>query len=628
MEKVGMKVVLCISLIFILSTAVKNCDRKEEIDAWFISLSPEEAKQMIESNQNIVVFDIRTVDEYNAEHIKEAIPMPLSKFLCKSYLQSILDSYRDKEIILYSNNGTLSKKVFDILQRNGFQFVYSINGGLDAWKNANFSLITKEHSCDSKDYSINGKDITLQEVERAIEQKNANWTAGYTSVSNLSYEEKIAMLGDMDMYIPNGDVKEISYNGKLPEFFDWRNVNGTDWTTPIKNQGSLGTCWAFATVACVETVIHIFDGYPWGCDLSEAHLIWCSTGNKNFYLKQYGLPDETCFPYYRGVAGQECNTCPDWEKRARKIAKYGTVPNDVFSIQKALVKYGPLFTTMDVYSDFYFYNGGIYSHTSGGIVSSHAVAIVGYNNKSKYWICKNSWGTDWGENGWFRIKYGNCNIGRNTCWYSANHDPMEPCNPTPCDGARNVDISTMLSWTGGDPDNDTVYYDVYFKKGWPLTMDDIVSYHQTNTTYNPGILEKDTIYYWRIVATDIHGDSTIGPIWHFWTEDTSSPMIEIVKPQQGYMYKDGGRTIKQIPFPWAAVVIGNITVEVDAWDNNSGVNRVEIYVDDTLKITLNKKPYKWLWEENKSGRYKVKIIVYDNAENFAVSEIKVWVFNF
>ncbi|KAA0002828.1 MAG: rhodanese-like domain-containing protein, partial [Thermoplasmata archaeon] len=130
MEKVGMKVVLCISLIFILSTAVKNCDRKEEIDAWFISLSPEEAKQMIESNQNIVVFDVRTVDEYNAGHIKEAIPMPLSKFLCKSCLQSILDSYKDKEIILYSNNGTLSKKVLDILQRNGFQFVYNINGGL------------------------------------------------------------------------------------------------------------------------------------------------------------------------------------------------------------------------------------------------------------------------------------------------------------------------------------------------------------------------------------------------------------------------------------------------------------------------------------------------------------------
>jgi hypothetical protein len=77
----------------------------------------------------------------------------------------------------------------------------------------------------------------------------------------------------------------------------------------------------------------------------------------------------------------------------------------------------------------------------------------------------------------------------------------------------------MLSWTGGDPNSgDTVSYDVYL--GTTATPTIKVSANQSSTMYNPGILSYLTRYYWRIVAWDNHGTSTVGPIWHFTTVST------------------------------------------------------------------------------------------------------------
>jgi C1A family cysteine protease len=71
---------------------------------------------------------------------------------------------------------------------------------------------------------------------------------------------------------------------------------------------------------------------------------------------------------------------------------------------------GPLSACFSVYDDFYAYTGGIYSHVSGNLVGGHCVSVVGYNDTGQYWICKNSWGTGFGENGFFRIAYVQCGI--------------------------------------------------------------------------------------------------------------------------------------------------------------------------------------------------------------------------
>jgi hypothetical protein len=98
---------------------------------------------------------------------------------------------------------------------------------------------------------------------------------------------------------------------------------------------------------------------------------------------------------------------------------------------------------------------------------------------------------------------------------SPNTPPYIPNHPNPANGSINVSISAKLNWTGGDPDNNPVTYDVYFGK--TISPPKIVS-NQSALLYNPGTMNYSTHYYWKIVARDNQNASTIGPLWSFTTE--------------------------------------------------------------------------------------------------------------
>ena len=102
-------------------------------------------------------------------------------------------------------------------------------------------------------------------------------------------------------------------------------------------------------------------------------------------------------------------------------------------------------------------------------------------------------------------------------WAIYNNGP-QVSNPSPPDGATNQSLDVDLSWSGGDPDGDSVTYDVYFEAG-DSTPDVLVSDDQSGTSYDPGTLDPDTHYYWQIVARDEHGATTAGPVWDFATEE-------------------------------------------------------------------------------------------------------------
>ena len=112
-----------------------------------------------------------------------------------------------------------------------------------------------------------------------------------------------------------------------------------------------------------------------------------------------------------------------------------------------------------------------------------------------------------------------------------NSSPYVPSNPYPENGSTNVDADTILSWTGGDPNpGDTVTYNVYSDTFSPPTT--LVSVDQTGTTYDPGILEYNTQYYWQIVADDgVAKETTPGPIWSFTTENKPT-IVSIDPPSQ------------------------------------------------------------------------------------------------
>ncbi len=229
------------------------------------------------------------------------------------------------------------------------------------------------------------------------------------------------------------------FRGNPPPQWDWRSatVNSItgDWTTHVKNQGNCGSCYAFGSLAAVESLINIVNEDPTiDKDLSEQFIVSCGRewvngidGCDGAYLSptfdfllEYGAIPESCFLYISGASGYvpPCSDkCDDWEDQVITVKGWNAIADDVESIKNALVAHGPLPTSMVVYSDLYEYSGGIYEHPGDDPnPSNHLVTIVGYDDTQQYWICKNSWGPSWGENGWFRIAYGDCHIEENTVY--------------------------------------------------------------------------------------------------------------------------------------------------------------------------------------------------------------------
>ncbi len=274
------------------------------------------------------------------------------------------------------------------------------------------------------------------------------WTAGETSLSYLSESEKVKRLG---RYYPRRGKEEdllfIEPLSSLPKKIDWRDSGGKNYLTVIKDQGDCGSCWAFSTVGVIEAKYNIENGmystqldlasnrvvfsklmpviprilaldYP---DLSEQDLISCSTaGDCNggwesdalVYIKSRGIVSEDCFPYKEKDVN--CDICVDWKNKLTKIKRWGWVTKD--SVDKETIKTalqdGPLIFYLEVYSDFYNYRSGIYQPVPSAVYEGdHSIVLIGYDENDDCWLCKNSWGTDWGENGYFKIKFGVCETG-------------------------------------------------------------------------------------------------------------------------------------------------------------------------------------------------------------------------
>jgi C1A family cysteine protease len=126
----------------------------------------------------------------------------------------------------------------------------------------------------------------------------------------------------------------------------------------------------------------------------------------------------------------------------------------VNAIKNALNTHGPLVTTMDVYDDFFAYDGGVYSYASGPYAGGHAILIVGYDDPGEYFIVKNSWGIGWGEAGFFRIAYSEIDspvyFGE---WTIAYYKPAATCSYaiSPCilSEVDSIKIGYKTPWDAG-----------------------------------------------------------------------------------------------------------------------------------------------------------------------------------
>ncbi|MBU7027888.1 MAG: peptidase C1 [Theionarchaea archaeon] len=270
----------------------------------------------------------------------------------------------------------------------------------------------------------------IKSIRSAIREKKFRWSAGRTSLSELKREERKEYWGlilDEDE-IRKARARSIEEDALAasegityvyPDEWDWRYVRGRDWTTPVKNQGLCRSCVAFATVAVIESNYEISKRKPYlNPDLSEADLFFCGGGKRcgrgwRFkpalnYAKEKGILYEKYFPYK--PTNQPCNPCEDRDKKVVKIKDWGELSSES-QAKEWIHQEGPVITGMEVYEDFVYYRGGIYEHVYGERDGLHAIAVVGYNDRKRYWICKNSAGESWGQRGWFRIRYGECGIG-------------------------------------------------------------------------------------------------------------------------------------------------------------------------------------------------------------------------
>lgn len=227
-------------------------------------------------------------------------------------------------------------------------------------------------------------------------------------------------------------VLSLAILGPTPDHWDWRDRAGEDWTTSIRNQGPCGSCWAFGTLAAVEAGVDIKANDPdYDRDLSEQYMLSCSPGgcdgwymNRTLdWMKEHGAIDESCFPYRADDTIPCGEKCPSWDRNLVMVQDWNQVTSDRDSLKNAMIQYGPLPAAMKVYEDFFYYNGGIYRHSWGPFKGWHAITIVGYDESEDYWVCKNSWGTRWGEGGWFRIGFGECQLEKYVFALTVSLDP-------------------------------------------------------------------------------------------------------------------------------------------------------------------------------------------------------------
>jgi C1A family cysteine protease len=289
----------------------------------------------------------------------------------------------------------------------------------------------------------------IDEIRKAINSRAAKWIAQENPISLLPIEERRKRLGAFEDAVPEEGIwRQFSYAAiPLPSAFDWRNVSGNNYVTPIRDQGNCGSCWAFATAAGIESKALITFGQPGtNLNLSEQITLSCSGAGScdggsvvaaSNFLKNTGTNLESCYPYaaQNGICSSACS---NWQTSAHKIEHWSYVssgsPPAPSVMKEAIYTNGPIVAVYDVYTDFFSYHSGVYSYVSGEYEGGHAILIVGWNDAESAFIVKNSWGMGWGESGFFRIAYseltGATRFARFAYAYGAAIDTDLPLPPT------------------------------------------------------------------------------------------------------------------------------------------------------------------------------------------------------
>lgn len=283
-----------------------------------------------------------------------------------------------------------------------------------------------------------------------------------------------------------------------PSQYDLRDLGEV---TPVKNQKPCGTCWAFATTGSLESRILVEESITY--DLSEQCIVACniddttcdSGGNiwiSSNYLSKRGSHLESDYPYTCQTDGCGDPDCICTFPVIHSLTGWRLVCNkpDTNAIKNAVNNYGGVYCAMNAsFPGFSSYVGTGVLYYTGNENCTHAVTIIGWDDDMQHavgngaWIAKNSWGTAWGNSGYFYIAYGSARIGTNASYMEyKDYDPDETLlyyDDYGLCGAVGYGDNTAWAAVRFTPDNsceimsvdfwatdDNMSYDIYFYDNW------------------------------------------------------------------------------------------------------------------------------------------------------------------
>lgn len=306
---------------------------------------------------------------------------------------------------------------------------FEIQNSKKLWKNSNpleytFSDYMVEFN---KNYQTEAevriRELTFNDNLRKIIEINSNpkftWTAGINHLSDRIPEELKSLTG-LNRNLKFFNHKEIKgemskdFLKNLPEEVDWRKEGVT---TPVKNQANCGSCWAFSTSAVLESHLAIQNSGK-NVIVSPQELVDCvenkqkcgGTGGCNGatqelgfnYVKNHGLSALEDYPYF----AKEGKCLANEKKKIATVGDFVKLPeNDYNSLMTAVATKGPVSVSVAA-NEWHLYEKGVYNGFCGTEVN-HVVALEGYGVDEKgndYWLVRNSWTTQWGEEGYIRVK--------------------------------------------------------------------------------------------------------------------------------------------------------------------------------------------------------------------------------
>jgi len=283
------------------------------------------------------------------------------------------------------------------------------------------------------------EDVKIDEMNQYIQSKGMEWTAGKTSISSLSYTKKKKVFGSTNA-LPNlegfeyytGGIFETSDTRNLPKSsssnfpsnFDWRDRHGENWMTPVKNQGNCGSCWIFAPIGAIEAMTNLYFNDPdLNIILSEQYILSCATASTgclenstsptldHFYSDGIITQDCLLYDYISSDASDFSNLCNEkcinWNDKL--VRSNATSPYINGTWRENLIIGGPFVILRTI---------------PGG---NHYIVIVGYNtndNGDIEVIYKNSYGPDWGEEGYGRLLENDHSV-----FYSLSSNPVNIRTP-------------------------------------------------------------------------------------------------------------------------------------------------------------------------------------------------------